>query len=358
MKTTIKHIDERILVSLNEAGFFNKFWVSKLSATDPKYTFTRKYIASGTNEWMGTNGFGQHSIKSTGDRSATIEENGIYQVRLVTSYGTEDYFIHVTDITTGEYELLSGEGRYEKAIEIVKAMEEQKNPGAIFTKIYKELHLIRTSDGKRFQTVITTRYGLCFVNDGEFVSIANKMQTYQKKGLEPVEVTVTVNYKIDKKEYIEWAEITTSEAPATELKEKYDNFDRQDKIRYYAEKWLSNEPNRALNQKKADLKELISDRIETIEPEYFLPEHPECLQSMHITDFNNDHDQVWEIEGYHEVYGKMNKKPKGARSQYIKKYSQYFRATYDEATDIITFKQGSGFSYERTLDNTNFKLHA
>jgi len=118
MSEQIRVIKVGGILSVVASGYYSKFWVARLTGLDPKYTFTREFLGGGSRRII----HGEFSrIVETGRNQAKIDKNGIYQIRCAPGYGTLDYFINVTDGKNGVYEVINGEGKYNRAIEIVKA---------------------------------------------------------------------------------------------------------------------------------------------------------------------------------------------------------------------------------------------
>jgi len=110
--TQIAYVNGQLAVVANE--FHSKFWVARLTGLDAKYTFTREFVGGGSRKMQG------RILQTTGSSSGIIEKKGIYQVRCVTGHGTLDYFVNVTDGKNGIYEVIEGQDKYTRAIEIVK----------------------------------------------------------------------------------------------------------------------------------------------------------------------------------------------------------------------------------------------
>lgn len=76
--TEIKTSGNSIVVESGERSgkYFGKFWVARITGTDPKFGLKREFISS--------------------KEDALLNGDGFYQIHRSTPYGTEEYFLQVT----------------------------------------------------------------------------------------------------------------------------------------------------------------------------------------------------------------------------------------------------------------------
>jgi len=222
------------------------------------------------------------------------------------------------------------------------------------SKTYNDLVLVRKSDGKRFEKIVSTRYGQAFVNDGEFISISKKINTYLKNGFDVFKSVVTIEYA-ESNRTIEVISITSKEEPISSFDQDFDNVTlRDNSFRNKLEKNLRDK--KALEEESRIAKMLseITHTLNQIDKSYFHESNPDGIKSIYIHSHRQTSATHWDIEFHvyieeigdvcYESFGKAV-----TRKNVLRKYHNVNYCKFNEKTRILTVLLKNR-SFEDTLN--------
>jgi len=230
------------------------------------------------------------------------------------------------------------------------------------SKTYNDLFLVRKSDNTRFDQIVSTRFGRAFVNNGEFVSVSKKINTYIKKGFDVYKLVVTFDYT-ESNRTIDTLSITSEVEEISSFDQDFDNVTlRDNSFRNKLEKSYSDKKQREYESNINKMLDSITHTLNQIDKSYFHESNPDGVKSVYIHSHRQTSATDWEIEFHiyieeigdicYESFGKAV-----TRKNVLRKYHDVGYCKFNELTHIIEITAGSGFLYNKIRDNYIFTVN-
>ena len=222
------------------------------------------------------------------------------------------------------------------------------------SKTYNDLFLVRKSDNTRFDKIVNTRFGRAFVNNGEFVSVSKKINTYIKKGFDVYKLVVTFEYTESNRTIVTLS-VTSEVEEISSFDQDFDNITLNGiDFRNKLEKSLRDK--KALEEESRIAKMLseITHTLNQIDKSYFHESNPDGVKSIYIHSHRQTSATHWDIEFHvyieeigdvcYESFGKAV-----TRKNVLRKYHNVNYCKFNEKTRILTVLLKNR-SFEDTLN--------